>query len=174
MKRRKTEFPPLFCSPKPLSSTRIPRTPMRARHASWRLAGVFSPSDHASEPVRNDAIGRLPPDRQPGLPDSSPACPVVVRTPRAPLPCVPLVSRCRAYPACPVAVRTARVPHFRAHRSCPVAVGRDVPIAPPRPGAVRGLASRAPLPCAPRVPPLRAARCLAATARGGSPPLGSA
>ena len=35
-----------------------------------------------------------------------------------------------------------RVP-LRAHHACPVAVGRDVPIAPPRLGAVPGLASRA-------------------------------
>ena len=40
----------------------------------------------------------------------------------------------------PIAVRTPRAPW-----SGPVAVGRDVPIAPPRLGAVRGLASRIPL-----------------------------
>ena len=73
--------------------------------------------------------------------------------------------RCRAPWSCPV-VRSrcgrARCPHRaaaprRGARLCiprysrapwcgPVAVGRDVPIAPPRLGAVRGLASRAPSP----------------------------
>ena len=40
--------------------------------------------------------------------------------------------------------RAHPAPHSlaRAPRSCPVAVGRDVPIAPPRRGAVRGSASR--------------------------------
>ena len=81
--------------------------------------------------------------------------------------------RCRAHPACPVAVRTrvsrggrARCPHRAA------APRRGARLSIPCPVAVR--TPRAPLPCAPFVPPLRAARCLAATARGGSPPLGSA
>ena len=52
-------------------------------------------------------------------------CPA--RAPPAPR-CVP---RCRAHPSCGIAVRTPRAP-LRAHRPCPVAVGRDVPIAPPR------------------------------------------
>ena len=52
------------------------------------------------------------------------------------------------------AVRTARAPWCS-----PVAVGRDVPIAPPRLAAVRGLASRTPRTPSPR-----------AITRGGSPP----
>ena len=51
------------------------------------------------------------------------------------------------------------VPRRRAHHPCGMAVGRDVPIAPPRhclrwlTAAVRGLASCAPLLCPPRLPP---------------------
>ena len=71
-------------------------------------------------------------------------CPVAVRTPAtAPLPaphahasrpCRAPLSRALAPPrSCPVVART---PPY------PVAVGRDVPIAPPRLGAVRGLGSR--------------------------------
>ncbi len=70
----------------------------------------------------------------------------------------------RAVPPRPVAVRTSRVPSRRiAARlprpvplpcaiSCPVAVGRDVPIAPPRLGAVRGFAPSRPTPAPPRRP----------------------
>ena len=83
-----------------------------------------------------------------------PPCAVAVRIRRVAL---------RA-PSCPVPARTARVPlrgpvarappvsrcavPLRAHRPCGLAVGRDVPIAPPRhcprwlTAAVRGLASR--------------------------------
>ena len=50
------------------------------------------------------------------------------------------VSRCPAPLRGPV-VRSHRA---AAPRPCPVAVGREVPIAPPRHGAVRRLASRAP------------------------------
>ena len=150
-----------------------------ATRAQWRHR---TPS---SQPAAGPPLTRPPRAPLPCAPPVSRgranrSCPVAVRTPRVPWPCVP------------------RVPHCRAHRSCPVAVGRDVPIAPPCPVAVRtprvpwpcvprvsrGRAypacpvavrtPRAPWSCAPRVPPLRAARCLAATARGGSPPLGSA
>ena len=50
-------------------------------------------------------------------------------------------------PPCPVAVHPPRAPSpvrlARAHSSCGLAVGRDVPIAPPRLGAVRSFAFRA-------------------------------
>ena len=77
---------------------------------------------------------RVPP-HPPPAPFPHPA-----RSPRVPLPCAPPVRLCVPPP----------VPRRRAHLPCPVAVpppscglavGRDVPIAPPRPGAVRGLAS---------------------------------
>ena len=55
--------------------------------------------------------------------------------------CVLLVRLCgRA--RCPIAPSPCAAWH-RASSSCAFAVGRDVPIAPPRHGAVRGLASRA-------------------------------
>ena len=75
---------------------------------------------------------------------------LVVRSRPAPLP------RHRSHP--PMTVRTSRVPsrriaarlprpaRCRAHLLCPVAVGRDVPIAPPRLGAVRGFAPSRPSP----------------------------
>ncbi len=59
----------------------------------------------------------------------------------------------------PVAAR-----HRRAHPSCGLAVGRDVPIAPPRLGAVRGFASRAPLL---RAPPVRHRRAPSLVRLGG-------
>ena len=87
--------------------------------------------------------GRAPPRRAP--------------LPCAPLPCAPLVrlggrARCPHRAAAPrrgarLGISPSpwcappRAPPRRAHHACPVAVGRDVPIAPPRLGAVRGLAS---------------------------------
>ena len=46
-------------------------------------------------------------------------------------------------------------PRCRAHCPCPVAVGRDVPIAPPRHRRGAWLGIRAPLACAPLRAPLR-------------------
>ncbi len=71
-------------------------------------------------------------------------------------------ARCAASHLAHLAVRTARVP-CRVPHSCPVAVGRDVPIAPPRHGAVRGFAPRAPRrahrSCPAPVPRCGRARC---------------
>ena len=102
----------------------------------------------------------------------------------APLACPAVRIVARANRPCPIAMRTvapppAAAPRGRAHHSCGLAVGRDVPIAPPRLGAVRGLASRSrtplPLPSHNSCPAKfaralpDAARCLAAGPPGSRP-----
>ena len=104
------------------------------------------------------------PSRPPRAPLPCPPCVPLARPVAAPprpypLPRPTLVSHYRAPHSRPVAVLHARVPlpcstlapRCRAPRSCPVAVGailarRGSRLAPPRLGAVRGFASRAPLP----------------------------
>ena len=72
-----------------------------------------------------------------------PTCAPCPDAPRAPWPHAPPVTPLPHAPP---------VPLCRAHHSCPVAVGRDVLIAPPRLGAVRGFATRTPWPHAPPAP----------------------